>query len=841
MNKSFLSAMIEESSFAFAYHKIILDEKNNPCDYEFIKANHAFFKLTGLSKQTIIGKTLIEVMPELKTLKFQWIKFYGELAIKGGSKTFEEYLEPFKKWFKVYAFSQGDGYFSTVFIDITLDKQKAEELAERELNFRTFFETINDIVVIGNNQGNVFYTNPSASKKLGYTPDELNTMHFLDLHPEKYRIKAEEILSDMFAQKRRSCPLPLQKKDKTELPVETRSWLGKWNGEECVFSISKDLSNEQEALQKFNRLFENNPELMAVTIFPERVFSDVNTAFLKTLGYKKEEVIGKRPKNLNLFVEKAVLKFVLKQLESKGSIYNFEMKIRTKSNEILTGLFSAEKIESQGKTYFLSVMTDISAQKKAEEKLLYYSKMQHILMDIASKYINIRLDEVEMSVNKALSEIGKSFGADRVYIFDYDFENQTTSNLFEWCNKGIIPQIDELQNVPLEGLDDWLDAHLKGNPMFVRDASALPEGNLKKILAPQDIKTLITVPLIDNDNILGYVGCDWVRTYLKYTEIEIDLFYLFAQILVNIKLRIEAETSLVKERERLTLALKGTNAGLWDWYIQTGEAVFDNRWAEIGGYLLSELEPVSINTWLNLCHPKDLKISKKALKEHFSGKTDFYEVELRMKHKNGGWVWVLGRGRVVRWDKFGKPLRMTGTHVDISQRKKAEEMIRHLANHDALTGLPTIRLAKDRARIANEKAKRNNKKTAFMFIDLDGFKLVNDSFGHEAGDFVLKEVALRFNSSVRKSDTVSRIGGDEFLVIIDEIENLNPVKNIAKTIISKISTPFIYNGNEIKIGCSIGISIYPDNGEEIEELIKKADEAMYSIKRSSKKDFALIC
>ncbi|MDY0132113.1 MAG: diguanylate cyclase [Desulforegulaceae bacterium] len=601
MNKSFVSTIVEESSFAFAYYKIIKDDKNNPCDCEFIDVNQAFFDITGLSNQMIVGKTLLEIMPALKNFKSQGIKFYEELSIKGGIKTFEKYSKSLKKWFKVQIFSQRDGYFSTVFTDIT------------------------------------------------------------------------------------------------------------------------------------------------------------------------------------------------------------------------------------------------SAKQKPEEKLFYYSKMQHILMDIASKYINIGLDEVEMSINKALSEIGNHFGADRVYIFDYDFKNQTTSNLFEWCNKGINPHINELQSVPLkvlESLDDWIDTHLKGKPVFVRDVSALPEGNLKKVLALQDIKTLITVPLKDNDNILGYLGFDWVKSYHEYTEIEIDLLYLFAQILVNIKLRIEAETSLVQERERLALALKGTNAGLWDWHIQTGEAVFDNRWAEIGGYLLSELEPVSINTWLNLCHPKDLKISKKALNEHFSGKTDFYEAELRMKHKNGGWVWILDRGRVVRWDKAGKPLRMTGTHVDISQRKKAEEMIRHLANHDALTGLSTIRLAKDRACVANEKAKRNNKKTAFMFIDLDGFKLVNDSFGHEAGDFVLKEAALRFSSCVRKSDTVSRIGGDEFLVIIDEIESLNPVEYIAKKIISKFSIPFIYNSNEIKIGSSIGISIYPDNGEEIKELIKKADEAMYSIKRSGKNNFA---
>jgi diguanylate cyclase (GGDEF)-like protein/PAS domain S-box-containing protein len=1070
MNNDFLSLMIEQSSFAFAYHKIITDDKGSPKDYEFIDVNQSFLEMTGFAKELIIGNSVQNILPEIENSKFNWIKFYGKLALNGGSETFEQYSEPLKKWFKVHAYSKGDGYFSTIFIEITKDRQKAEELdgffsvnldllciadtegnfikvnrewekvlgypveelckrkflefvhpedleatlnaiselskqkkilnfvnryrtknnsyrfiewrsypkgsliyaaardvteniyreqalkeseqtlksiaesaydaiimindkgnisfwnhsaerifgyskhevmgkdlhsflaperyhlkslkafenfkktgkgnaigktlelegikkneeeitialslsalnlkgrwnalgiirditeekvfqkklAESELNFRTFFETIDDMIFIGTNQGNIFYTNQSVCKKLGFTADELKQMHILDVHTENDRTKAEEILSDMLAKKRFSCPLPLQKKDKTKVPVETRVWFGKWNGEECIFGISKDLSKEQEALEKFNRLFENNPALMAVTNLPDRNFSEVNTAFLKTLGYSKEEVLGKNVKDLNLFVEKDIEKIVAKQVQSKGFIYNVELKIRTKSNDILTGLFSAEEIKSQGKTYLLSVMTDISAQKKAEEKLLYYSQMQNILMNIASKYINIKIDEAELAINKALSEIGNHFGADRVYIFDYDFKNQTTSNLYEWCNKSVIPQINQLQNVPLEGLDDWVDAHLKGNPMLVRNVLNLPEGNLKNILAPQNIKTLVTVPLKDNDKLFGYIGFDWVKNYHEYTDIEIDLLYLFAQILVNIKLRIEAETSLVQGRERLDLALKGTNAGLWDWYIETGEALFDNRWAEIGGYELSELEPVSINTWINLCHPQDIKISEAALKDHFSGKTDLYEAEVRMKHKNGDWIWVLDRGRVVKRDINGRPLRMTGTHIDITNRKKAEEMIRHMANHDALTGLPTLRLAKDRALIANERAKRSNKMTAFMFVDLDGFKLINDTFGHEAGDLVLKKVASRLNSSVRQSDTVSRIGGDEFLIIINEIESLEPAENIAAKIIREISLPFKYKTNDLKIGCSIGISIYPKNGNDIEYLIKKSGKNSFA-------------
>jgi len=118
------------------------------------------------------------------------------------------------------------------------------------------------------------------------------------------------------------------------------------------------------------------------------------------------------------------------------------------------------------------------------------------------------------------------------------------------------------------------------------------------------------------------------------------------------------------------LALEGTKAGLWDWNVQTGETEFDERWAEIVGYELEELEPVSIETWEELAHSEDLERSDELLEKHFAGETDYYEFEGRMKHKNGDWVWIQDRGRVVEWDDEGNPVRMVGTHIDITERKK---------------------------------------------------------------------------------------------------------------------------------------------------------------------------
>ncbi len=139
--------------------------------------------------------------------------------------------------------------------------------------------------------------------------------------------------------------------------------------------------------------------------------------------------------------------------------------------------------------------------------------------------------------------------------------------------------------------------------------------------------------------------------------------------------RKQVQEALQQSEERLKLAIEGSGVGMWDWKVQTGETKFDKRWADICGYTLTELEPISIKTWQNLTHPDDLQKSFDLLQKHFRGESSVYECELRMKHKGGNWVWILDRGKVTEWDKDGRPVRMNGTHLDITDRKQAEERL----------------------------------------------------------------------------------------------------------------------------------------------------------------------
>ncbi len=261
-------------------------------------------------------------------------------------------------------------------------RQRSEiALTEREANFRMFIESIPDIVIVGDPEGRILFANQAATTKLGYSLDTLKSMQVSDLHPAWVHKEAEVILGEMLTGRRESCPLPLKTRNGALIPVETRVTVSTWNGIACILGLSKDLSIEQEALQKFEKLFGMNPALMAVSMLTDRRFVEVNSAFLRVLGYSPDEVIGKTSAELGLFVNPYHQQQVAATLNEYGRIHELELQVKTKNGAIRDGLFSAEIIESQGKRYFLTVMIDITDRKRAENEL--EKNVQELLLAMA--------------------------------------------------------------------------------------------------------------------------------------------------------------------------------------------------------------------------------------------------------------------------------------------------------------------------------------------------------------------------------------------------------------------------------------------------------------------------
>lgn len=205
-------------------------------------------------------------------------------------------------------------------------------------------------------------------------------------------------------------------------------------------------------------------------------------------------------------------------------------------------------------------------------------------------------------------------------------------------------------------------------------------------------------------------------------------------------------------------------------------------------------------------------------------------------HKNGGLV-VLETNGLPFFDGDGSLIGYRGTDRDITARKQAEDKIRHMADHDFLTDLPTLRLAKDRLLMAINNGRRYKKMVAVMFIDLDGFKPINDALGHDAGDILLKRVAARLVSGVRSTNTVARVGGDEFLFVATELQHRDSVALVAQKVLRLVSLPVSLSDKEVSVTASVGIALYPTDGEDIDVLIKAADAAMYKAKNAGKNGY----
>ena len=414
--------------------------------------------------------------------------------------------------------------------------------------------------------------------------------------------------------------------------------------------------------------------------------------------------------------------------------------------------------------------------------------------------------------------------------------------------------------------------------------------------------------------------------------------------------------AIAESEERLSLAVWGSGDGLWDWNIPT-DTVY-RAGLEFLGYSDDEIAP-STQGRLLLIHPDDRESQERLLQQHLSGEAPHYEAEYRLRAKDGSWLWVLDRGKIVARDPAGKPLRMVGTHKDVSarktaekelrlsaqvirsmneaviitdldfhivsinpaftrisgydaeaalglnfaflnsaqhgmefyrelrqqlresgrwqgelwlrtqsgndiliwlelnrvpddtghqshligvftditDRKQAEQELRYLANYDTLTTLPNRTLFQERLGHAVTQARRHNRTMAVLFLDLDRFKHINDSLGHHVGDLLLKAVASRLRDSVREEDTVARLGGDEFTIVLEDISSERVAAVVAEKVLAAFNQPLLLEGREVVITPSIGISLYPNDGQDTASLVKFADTAMYHAKELGRNNY----
>ena len=297
--------------------------------------------------------------------------------------------------------------------DVTEQRHMENTLKESEQNFRAFFETLDDIIVIASYDGKIIYTNKAAVNQLGYSSDEFYKMNLLDLYPSSSLKEAEVIFESLLNNKTDNNILTLSVKDGKNIPLQVRVWYGKWNGANSIFSIAKDLTAEQEVQQRFVRLFRNNPALMALNSLPDLCFVDINDSFIDTLGYHKEELFGNSIDSYGMFVDDNIQKEIINELDRKKRITDVEVQFRCKNGNVIDGIYSGEIIESQDKRYVLSVFVDITDRKKTEMEI---------------KRINEELETAITRSNQLAIEANNANQAKSMFLANMSHEIRTPMN-----------------------------------------------------------------------------------------------------------------------------------------------------------------------------------------------------------------------------------------------------------------------------------------------------------------------------------------------------------------------------------------------------------------------------
>ena len=610
-------------------------------------------------------------------------------------------------------------------------------------------------------------------------------------------------------------------------------------------------------------------------------------------------------------------------------------------------------------TNTLHLMRELKTHSIYEKEILHQEQHSKLLLELSTSFINLPLDKIDEAIRNALEKMAIFVGADRAYIFDYNFKAQTTTNIFEWSAEGIRTQIEDLQDIPIECVMDWVEIHSRGDYVIVEDVFALEDGALRDVLVPQNIKSLITFPLFENNTCKGFIGFDAVKRQRKFKETEITLLRLFSELLANVSDRKNTETTLLYERNRFEKYLQTVESIIVSMDEKGNIILINRKGCDILEYTQEEL---MAKQWFASClpQPEGIEVVYPVFLEIMAGKiqeSEYFENVIKSK---SGKEYLIAWHNTYLKDDEGKIVGTLSAGEDITQRRKSEETLRlaasvfthsregiiitsaenkildvndaveritgyskeellgsnpkmlssskhsavfykemwheleykgfwngelsnrrkdgevytqmmtisavkddnnvltsyvalfsdisplkeqqerleYIAHYDALTGLPNRVLLSDRMNQAMVQTRRNKSTLAVVYLDLDGFKEVNDIYGHDNGDKLLSIVAERMKQTLREGDTIARLGGDEFVAIFLNLNNPNDCIPMLKRLLSASSETVHSNNLQMNVTSSIGVAFFnSEDSVDADQLLRYSDQAMYQAKLLGKNRF----
>lgn len=556
-----------------------------------------------------------------------------------------------------------------------------------------------------------------------------------------------------------------------------------------------------------------------VVIDTDMMISRVNQAALLLTGFSEEELLN-QPVEL-LSKNKGVLgRITDRKLQKKTVISGIETHCLRKDGKLIPISLSVSKIyDAQTETYsIVCVAQDITRRKRLEIESRAISEITKGIsrtsnLDELLGLIHHSLKKILYAENCFVALHDKNTGlfTMRFFVDQYDKEAPPPLGLVRSCTRYVFrTQRPLLMNKEIfDSLVEQDEVDLVGAPPVC----------------------WIGTPLRTPTGIIGVLVVQHYEDENAYNRQDLDLLTSVGNQIAWVIERKQAEEALSKSEERFQLIARATNDAIWDWDLATDAVWWNEGFQKLFGYSADEAG-CDVKSLTERLHPDDLERVTHDIRKLIDSGQQNWSNEYRFRCRDGSYAFVIDRGYIV-YDQ-GKPVRMLGSMMDVTERKSLEQQLTHQALHDSLTKLANRVLFHDRVEHALSKLSRTKTSLAVLFIDLDNFKTINDSMGHAAGDALLISIGERLRACLRNSDTPARLGGDEFAILVEDVKHADEVILIAERLEELFRAPFLIDGKELFVGTSIGIASTQTGNEKPEELLRNADTAMYTAKTRGK-------
>jgi diguanylate cyclase (GGDEF)-like protein/PAS domain S-box-containing protein len=760
--------------------------------------------------------------------------------------------------------------------DITKGTLERKELNVTNEVLRKVFESARvGILMIDAATKELKASNPCMCEMLGYSQHELLHKKVFDIHPEASWPQVKEIITKQIAGKiKAGRNIPVLRKDGSIFYADITSEIITIDNTLHLVGVFTDISKELEfkALKasdlQLRAIFDETQTGIMIADAKTTAFRSVNSSICKLLGYSAEELI-----KLSIFdvhpsyaMEEIITQFEL--MIQEKSKYLYDVPMLCKDGSIIDVNISAKHMMINNEELMLGFITDIREQKELQQRIKEEKEANEVLnttiemqnsereflykhVDTVTSILTDKM-ELEEKFEALLHEMLKIFNVERTWFYKYGQDGKSTNKSiyyqvaekgYEAANVDVIALAKDALNIEVLNLSKEAGAPLQIDRSYIQ--GEVPEWiDLLQIQS----STIVTIwPKEDEPWVLGMHQC---KKFVPFTEVELKLFNMishrmegvFAQLLLtqdlqeDIKKRRKTEKELRASQEKLKLAatvFSNTDEGVIITDKESRIQEVNEAFTTITGYTYSDV--VGKNMSILASH----KHSKSFWKDFWNmiNKNGCFTGEVVNKRKDGTpytqWLTV---SNVI--GENGEVTGYVALFSDISEMKKTHEKLQHYAHHDPLTNLPNRVLFSNRITHAIQRATRFKQHFAVIFLDLDHFKDINDTLGHDMGDKLLKSVAKRIENCIRIDDTLARIGGDEFLILVENIKNDIDVVQVVEKIKNALHPKFILNNQILHITASMGVALYPKDGNEVDTLLKNADTAMYASKKKGRDGYS---